>query len=184
MSSLASFVHRTQFIARFKSAMLHLWLPFVLAAAVPAVATTIAYWFEKPSALAPEPVINSIPDGQSLPEQPPLVLAKPVEAPPEVIEAAPEVIPPPSALIGARVIGGNGPIWHVEAVGTDSRGKTVSVFMRNDATRERATAPVSGFGWKWDPKSANAPATAYAAEPRNSWVWIKDKADLPAVSPQ
>jgi hypothetical protein len=179
MSSLASFVHRTQFIARFKSAMLHLWLPFVLAAAVPAVATTIAYWFEKPSALAPQPV--SIPDGQDLPiapAGPPLVPAKPVEAVPR------EVIPPPTALIGARIIGGNGLIWHVEAVGTDSRGKTVSVFMRNDVTRERATAPVNGFGWKWDPKSANAPATAYAAEPRNSWVWNKDKADLPAVSPQ
>ncbi len=48
MNSLADFVHRTEVLARFKRAMLVFWLPLVLAAAVPAVVTTIAYWLEKP----------------------------------------------------------------------------------------------------------------------------------------
>jgi hypothetical protein len=193
MNSLAGFAHRTQILARFKRAMLIFWLPLVLAAVVPAVVTTVAYWLEKPEPASPmtappaDPKSRPDPTVPSLPATPAERSTTPaLSTDPLIANAVSGPIPPASALIGAQVIGdASEPVWHVEAVGTDIKGKTVSVFLRNDATRERATAPVHDFGWKWDPKRVNAPAMAYVvgSNAKNSWIWIKDNAD-PPFTPQ
>jgi hypothetical protein len=87
MSSLAAFVHRTGIATRFKRALLIFWLPLVLAAIVPAVVTTVAYWLDAPARPSPTPTPSPTP---------PLTNDAPLGA-----SASPpsEVAPPPSVNV-------------------------------------------------------------------------------------
>jgi hypothetical protein len=132
-----------------------------------------------PPQVSPPPDVPSYFEPAKPSPPPPIPIDQPIESSPSTGVAV-AAIPPPSALIGAQVIAeGSAPVWRVVEVGLNNKGDTISVILKNDVTQERASAPVHAFGWRWDPKKANAPAVAHIAgsQAKSSWIWYTDKSN-------